>query len=228
VALHAHHDKHRGLPAGWHANSDGKTAFGWAPYLLSEIEETSLLSLIDFRVPTSSSPAILTLTPSLLLCPSDDAEPTFDMFAEIESQPDFGQESKQLLVTLPHANYVAVFGNSDPDHKDLGLGEGPFIKDRTMRLAEISRGLSKVMFIGERTARKLPSTWVGVYLNGEDPQSRMVGAADMGPNRADADECEFDSRHSGHANFLWGDGRVQAVADEVEQIVYQESAQRAE
>jgi prepilin-type processing-associated H-X9-DG protein len=228
VALHAHHDKSRGLPAGWHVNADGQTAFGWAPYLLPELEESGLSSLIDFREPTSSSPAILATTPALLLCPSDDAEPRFDLFEEIQSQPDFGQDSKQLLVTLPHANYVAVFGNSDPDHQTLGLGEGPFIKDRTMRLAEISRGVSKVMFIGERTARKLPSTWLGVYTNGEDPQSRMVGAAALGPNRPDADECEFDSRHPGHANFLWGDGRVQAVADEVEQSVYQDSARREE
>lgn len=49
VALHAHHDTHRALPAGWHANTDGLTAFGWAPYLLPDLEESNLYSLIDFR-----------------------------------------------------------------------------------------------------------------------------------------------------------------------------------
>jgi prepilin-type processing-associated H-X9-DG protein len=228
VALYAHNDKCRGIPAGWHTNADGQTAFGWATYLLPELEESNLYSLIDFREPTSSASAVLSTTPAMFACASDDAELRFDLFEELQAQPDFGQDSQHLLVTLPNANYVGVFGNSDPDHQTNGLGEGPFIQNRKMRLAEISRGLGKVMFVGERTARKLPSTWLGVYLKGEDAQSRMVGAADVGPNRLDADECEFDSRHPGHANFLWGDGRVQAVADEVKQSVYQASAQRQE
>jgi prepilin-type processing-associated H-X9-DG protein len=226
VALHVHHDKYGRLPAGWHTNADGQTAFGWAPYLLPELEETSLFSLIDFHQPTSSPAAILSITPAMFICPSDEAEPRFDLFEELQAQPDFGQDSQHLLVTLPCANFVSVFGNSDPDHQSDGLGEGPFIKNRTVRFAEIVRGLGKVMFVGERTARKLPSTWLGVYVNGEDAQSRMVGAAEQGPNRSDADECEFDSRHPGHANFLWGDGRVQAVADDVERSVYQNSARR--
>jgi prepilin-type processing-associated H-X9-DG protein len=150
----------------------------------------------------------------------------FDLFEELGVDGDFGQDSQHLLVTLPQANFVGVFGIADPDRSPTGLGEGPFIKNRTIRFAEIVRGLGKVMFIGERTARKLPSTWLGVYLNGEDAQNRIVGWAFQGPNRPDADEGEFDSRHPGHTNFLWGDGRVQAVADEVEPSVYQGSARR--
>jgi prepilin-type processing-associated H-X9-DG protein len=226
VALHVHHDKIRSLPAGWHSNSDGQTAFGWAPYLLAELEETSLLSLIDFHEPTSSSPTILSVTPAMFVCPSDEAEPQFGLFAELGTQGEFGQASQQLLVTLPEANYVGVFGDTDPDTAPGGIGEGPFIRNIAYRFPQITRGLGHVMFVGERTARKLPSTWLGVYLNGEDARDRMVGWAGQGPNRPDADEGEFDSRHPGHANFLWGDGRVQAVADDVAQNVYQEAVRR--
>jgi prepilin-type processing-associated H-X9-DG protein len=228
VAIHTYHDVHHMLPAGWHANCDGQTAFGWAPYLLPELEETNLFSLIDFRKPTSSLVEILSITPKMFDCPSDDAEPQFDLYEELGSHGAFGQDSKHLLVTLPEANYVGVFGNTDPDITPLGIGDGPFIKDRTLRFVEIERGLGKVMFVGERTARKLPSTWLGMYVNGEDAQNRLVGWAGQGPNRSDADEGEFDSRHPGHVNFLWGDGRVQAVADDVEQRVYQDSALRSD
>jgi prepilin-type N-terminal cleavage/methylation domain-containing protein/prepilin-type processing-associated H-X9-DG protein len=228
VALHAHHDKHRELPAGWHANADGQTAFGWATYLLPELEETSLFSQIDFHEPTNSATAIIETTPTVFICPSDEAEPRFDLFEELAAHGEFGQDSQHLLVTLPQANYVGVFGVSDPDNAPNGIGEGPLFKDHNIRFAQITRGLGKVMFVGERTARKLPSTWVGIYLNGEDAQSRLVGSADQGPNRPDSDESEFESRHPGHANFVWGDGRVQAVADDVERSVYQDAARRDE
>jgi prepilin-type processing-associated H-X9-DG protein len=226
LALHAHHDKHGALPAGWHANPDRQSAFGWARYLLPELEETRLYSQIEFRETTSFLPSILTVTPAVFVCPSDDAEPRFDLFEELGTLGGFGQDSQHVLITLPQANYVGVFGVSDPDISAAGIGEGPFIKDRAFRFAEITRGLSNVMFVGERTARKLPSTWLGMYLNGEDAKSRTVGSADQGPNQLASDESELDSRHPGHANFLWGDGRVQAVADSVERCVYQDAAKR--
>jgi prepilin-type processing-associated H-X9-DG protein len=162
----------------------------------------------------------------VFICPSDNAEPRFELFEESPTQTEFGQDSQQSLATLPEANYIGVFGNSDPDVLPGGSGEGPFVKNRTFRLSEMSRGLSKVMFVGERTARKLPSTWIGMYLNGENAQSRTVGIADHAPNRDDTDESELDSRHSGHANFLWGDGHVQGIADDIDRVMYQESARR--
>jgi prepilin-type processing-associated H-X9-DG protein len=234
IAFHAHHEKWRSLPAGWHTNgdaatdADGETAFGWAPYILPELEEPGLFSRIDFRVPRLSSPSVLDITPPLFVCPSDDAEPKFDLFKEPPGAPDSGQASDRLLVTLPEANYVGVFGTCDPDQSLSGLGDGTFIKDRVTPLAHVTRGLSKVMFVGERTARMLPSTWIGVYLLGEDAPNRIVGAAEKGPNRMDVDECEFDSRHPGHANFLFGDGHVQAITDDVAQNVYQDFARREE
>jgi prepilin-type processing-associated H-X9-DG protein/prepilin-type N-terminal cleavage/methylation domain-containing protein len=228
LALHAHHDRHRALPAGWHANADGETAFGWAPYLLPELEETSLFTLINFQSPKDSPTRIIETTPAMFICPSDFAEPRFNLYKELGTDGEFGQDSQNLLVELPEANYVGVFGVSDPDTAKDGFGEGPFIKNIPCRFPQITRGLGKVMFIGERTARKLPSTWIGIYLSGEDANSRLVGSADRGPNQLDADESELESRHAGHVNFLWGDGHVQAVADDVDRTVYQDAARRDE
>ena len=44
-----------------------------------------------------------------------------------------------------------------------------------------------------------------------DAAGRIVGYAGIGPNRDDADECEFDSRHPGHVNFAWTDGLAEEL-----------------
>jgi prepilin-type processing-associated H-X9-DG protein len=46
------------------------------------------------------------------------------------------------------------------------------------------------------------------------------------PNCGECDECEFSSRHSGGANFLWADGHVDLLADDVETAVYRQYSQR--
>ncbi len=48
----------------------------------------------------------------------------------------------------------------------------------------------------------------------------------LSTNRADADECEFDSRHSGHVNFVWADGHVASVDNDVDRDFYKQSAIR--
>jgi prepilin-type processing-associated H-X9-DG protein len=212
------------LPPGWHTVPDGVFASGWASYLLRDLEESNCRSTAcDFSA--RSVTAYLIRTPAIFVCPSDAAEPQFELFRETDKQKEHGQSSESLGV-FPQANYLGVFGNSDPDLVSEEDGEGTFIGNRQFRLSELTRGVSQVMFVGERSARKLPSTWIGTYLSGENAQSRIVGLAELGPNRDDSDESEFDSRHPSHSNFLWGDGRVQAVADDVDRLIYQATARR--
>lgn len=226
LALIEHHHSHQALPAGWTNDSSGDAAFGWLPFVLAEMEESGLWQELDFSGPLLPLSPRLSTTPAVFLCPSDMVEPTFDLFAEFEDHEKHAQESQKMLATLPAASYVGVFGTTDPDDVPGASGNGAFIADRSCRFAEISHGLSHVVLVGERTARKLPSTWLGVVLDGEDAAGRLTGFCDLGPNRPDADECEFDSRHPGHVNFLWGDGHVDAVADNIDRQLYHELARR--
>jgi prepilin-type processing-associated H-X9-DG protein len=227
VALHEFHDAHGELPAGWNPDSSGTTAFGWAAAILPQLEEPRLSRDVDLnRRVTESSHVVLTTTPETLLCPSDPAEPTFDLFAESGAHEAHAQDSRLALATLPRANFIGVFGTIDPDDVPGAMGDGTFVEGKAYRLADLSRGLSHTVVIGERTARKLPSTWLGIVMAGEDAAGRLVGHADLGPNRDDADECEFDSRHPEHVNFLWGDGHVESVAAGIDRQVYRESARR--
>jgi prepilin-type processing-associated H-X9-DG protein len=232
TAFHAYHDAHRALPPGWQVDSIGSSAVGWLPMLAPLLERSDLPSDADF-LPLDAprlEPVRNSLIP-VMLCPSDNAERSFGLYAEREEAESghlrgAGEEHEELLISLPAANYVGVFGTTDPDDVPGTSGNGALIEGRPIRFAEFHRGLTESLLVGERTARKLPSTWIGFLLMGEDAPARVVGFADKGPNRDDADECEFDSRHPDLANFLWGDGHVEAIADSIAADVYRRLARR--
>ncbi len=227
VALHAYHDAHRAFPVGWQPEATHKSSYGWAAAILREIEEPALYLQINHKCPIDTvSDAVRSTTPSVFLCPSDPGELVFPLYAEIGDHDVQSQVSTQILVTLPRANYMGVFGTTDPDDVLGTSGDGLFIQCQGRRMGEVSRGLSHVVSVGERTARKLASTWLGIATQGEDAAGRIVGYNDVGPNRDNADECEFDSRHPGHANFTWADGHVASIHDDVDRKIYRQLAQR--
>jgi len=228
LAVQSYHDSHRVLPAGWCRDKRQETAFGWGAWLLPYLAGVPLFKNIEFTAgvlsPANARPR--TVTPSVFLCPSDIVSPTFALFEKDGAHHHRDPLSSTVLVQLPSANYVGVFGTSDPDDVDGKTGEGAFVMDFGVRMAELRRGLSHVFLVGERTAKKLPSTWLGIVIPGEDAPGRVVGNARIGPNRDDSDECEFNSRHPGCVNFLWADGHVDSVVNGVDVTAYQHMATR--
>lgn len=238
LALHCYADTHGCLPAGWQPDAAGSGARGWAVALLPLLEQHTLYQQIgtDASFQQASATHVVRQPLPLLLCPSDLVEPEFDLFLETDDGEDDlhpaalasgPSAADEVLTRLPSANYVGVFGNAEPDDAvPEAPGEGAFIEARPVRLAEFRRGLSNTLFIGERTMARLPSTWLGVDLRGEDAACRLVGNAALGPNCRDCDECEFASRHPGGANFLFGDGHVGLIADDIDSGVYRARARR--
>jgi len=226
-AIHTFADAHGSLPPGWTLDPSGKSGYGWAVAILPQLGETDFRSRIDLDRPIEQiDREVRATTPSVFLCPSDHGDAEFPLYAEIGVSDSHAQDSTKLLVTLPRANYMGVFGTSEPDEAPGGSGEGVFIEGRGFRFDEISRGLSRVMLVGERTTRKLSSSWLGTAMAGEDAGGRIVGCAYEGPNREGTDECEFDSRHFRHVNFVWADGHVASVEDDIDQLVYRQCSQR--
>lgn len=227
LALHAYEKIHGTLPAGWRVEPSGSSAYGWGAAILSQLGDDSLSGKIDGSRPiTDTSQAVRSTTPSVFLCPSDYGEPDFPLFAELGAHGASFQRSTTLLVTLPRANYMGMFGTSEPDEVAGDSGDGVFIEGHGFRFDEITRGLSHVLLVGERTTRKLHSTWLGISMQGEDATGRITGSAHAGPNRERTDECEYDSRHTGHVNFVWADGHVSGIQDGIDLAVYQQCAKR--
>ncbi len=228
LAIHNYHDQHRALPIGRRADAVGASAFGWAPAILPFLDLVTLAHRIDDEasVTAAVNDEARTQTPVVFRCPSDPQDLTFALYAETDEHHTAPFAADTVLTVLPSANYVGVFGTSEPDDRPTPPGEGTFVGDRSVRFRDVIRGLSNVVIVGERTARKLPATWFGVPLAGEDAAGRLLGNAWIGPNRDDADECEFDSRHAGCTNFLWGDGHVRSIADSIDTHLYREFAKR--
>ena len=244
IAIHSHHDRERQLPAAWElAKEDPEFAYGWASQLLPEIEQSSMDAILNPNERpsqlTSLSAAEQMVLP-LLLCPSDIAEPSFELVESDEDEGSdpalplaMGRATSRTLIYLPTTNYVGVYGTVEADDFDeyvgpegIPYGDGSVINGRRVRFADLQRGLSNTMLVGERKMAAVPSSWLGIDLRGDDAECRLVGSAMTGPNCDACDECEFSSRHAGGSNFLWADGRVTIISKFIDPILYQESAKR--
>jgi len=233
LALHNHHNANGALPVGWKSDPSTQSAYGWAVPLLPYLAQPALFAHIDSKHRVGSPIHDLArATPlSMMLCPSDITEPTFVLYQADEDEEDkdslvalpdaFGSSATMPLVRLPTANYVAMFGTMEADDSiPAPIGDGAFLENKTVRFRDFARGLSNTITVGERTMAQVPSTWFGVELAGEDAAARLVGSALEGINNPLADECDFSSRHPSGANFLWGDGHVSFISEDIDLQLY--------
>lgn len=234
ITMHQHHDTFGRLPAGWTEIPDRPEASGWIPELLPFLEQAGLQECVRSEWPgTALSPqnpgSALIQTPSVLICPSDVAASSFRLYAESHHHSTVHPDplSDVFLMELPHANYVGMYGTTDPDKPDMGNGDGTFIRSRQLSWRDLTNGLSNVAVAGERTARRLPSTWLGFHLLGEDGAGRVAAFSFHGPNHPLADECELDSRHPGGINVAFADGHVRFIGNSVDVRVYRQMAKRS-
>jgi len=237
LALQNHDIALNHLPIGWKFDPSNRTAFGWAVRLLPYLEQPALAEQIKLDKAVDDPVHALARRTSLevMLCPSDITDPTFILFKEVEVGDEVETTATVSnttatplipLTELPTANYVGVFGTIEPDdHVPAPIGDGAFLENRVTRFRDFQRGLSQTFVVGERTMAQVPSTWLGVDIHGEDAAARIVGATLEGINNPLADECDFSSRHPGGASFLWGDGHVSFVSQQIDLIEYRRSSQ---
>ncbi|TWU04120.1 hypothetical protein Pla100_10570 [Neorhodopirellula pilleata] len=237
LAMHNHHAAKKELPAGWTFDLTESSAYGWAVPLLPYLEQPTLAGQIDVKLPLSDPRLNRARETSLaiMLCPSDITEPMFTLFEDKDEGPAsmaaaFSATVEPVaLMRLPTVNYVAMFGTIEADDEiPAPIGDGAFIENKSRRFRDFQRGLSNTLIVGERTMAQVPSTWIGVSLAGEDAAARLVGSSLEGINNPLADECDYSSRHPGGANFLWGDGHVSFVTEDVDLRLYHQWSQLRE
>lgn len=238
LAIQQHHELKRRLPPAWTGAADNESGYGWAVDLLPFLEESDLGKIVNRTLPISAAQNDLPRNTDLpiMRCPSDISDPMIELYVEEPSSPaaaasggeSNGPDSQSApLARLPAANYVGVFGTLEADEAfPAPPGDGAIISNRVVRYSDLQRGQSHTLIVGERTMAMVPSTWLGVNFRGEDAACRLVGSAMTGPNCESCDECEFASRHSNGSNFVWADGHVTLVQNDIDSIEYQRLAKR--
>jgi hypothetical protein len=253
IALHSHHGAKNVLPPGWVSKepdeADGEPGWGWAVELLPFMEEKELYTKVfNRKLPIDDAANQLgrETTLSIFTCPSDGTNPLVALHEgeghehshheehEDEEHEDEEHEHEDeheeehegpFLMNVARSNYVGVFGtgevHGDPDH-----GDGVFYLNSRTRFRDIKDGLSKTIFVGERSSKLGGSVWVGVVHEAEANMERVVGSADHPPNDPHGHFDDFSSHHPNGAHFVLGDGAVLLLTNEVDEVVYQALATR--
>src|SRR5262245_39227545 len=211
LALHNHHDRLGYLPPGYSdrnpdSNSDASfdqgPGWGWAAFVLNELEQGTIYDRIDFTQNVGAGTIAQTFLPAHW-CPSDQKLRTF--------------AAGGTGTILAQGNYIAVSGIEETAEYP-GNNTGPFLRNSRFTFADITDGLSNTLFVGERNSRHANATWTGAVpgttlpaLKSADPHGDAGAAPGLvlghgnrvhypnDPQLLDPDV--FFSRHPGGANF---------------------------
>ena len=243
LALHNYHDQNNGFPPGYQTdvaadNSDLGPGWGWATFLLDQLEQGNLKQRITFNLPIpdpANDPYRATIVP-VFVCPSERSTGTFSVI----------DTNGNALCNIARGSYTAMNGVLGVS-SDAFDNNGAFIRNRSFKIAEINDGLSNTLFVGERCTSMSSSTWTGAVTNGvvpaqryQDPSDQLAnaeaapalvlshGSRDHLPNNPlvfDADATS--SFHTSGVNFLLGDGSVRSINNSINGIVYEALLTRA-
>ena len=252
IALHNYHEAHSTFPPGWigaspvgsgtryqHDVASGN-GFSWGTFILPHMDHESIYTRFNFNLDLhdntgtgTTNATNLKTTITTFNCPSDPKTPFFDLNDEMDV----------FLVTLPTANYVAVFASEDNDANTIDevddceslsagqqcISNGSFYHNSRVTFRDITDGQSHTIIIGERASKfdsnqdgkpdtTFNATWVGAAPEGEEAFARVMGHASEAPNAGDHPE-DFGSRHRGGAQFVLGDGSVHFLSDSLSEDI---------
>jgi prepilin-type N-terminal cleavage/methylation domain-containing protein/prepilin-type processing-associated H-X9-DG protein len=233
LAFHNYHSARKSFPPGLISQAeavDGRglgPGWGWAAHLLPYCEETNLRRDIDITkeiAHAANAEARVTSLPTFL-CPTDD--PPRATFTVVDA-------SGKALCDVAFANYVGMAGVFEVSvYPDTSNGSpGVLLRNSKIRSTQVPDGLSHTLFVGERASRRSPqTTWTGAITGASIPP-RIAGYYSEGPevlvltnsgtvedervpnNQLDHVE-DTNSEHPQGVNFLFGDGSVRMITNEI-------------
>ncbi len=225
LAMHNYHETYKMFPPD-NTFTRGKIgtssieAWGWGTYLLPFLDQAPLFKnmgvssrTLDKMLGTSAKTYAQTSLP-VFLCPSDDSQ-------VLNLKRAFNNNFH-----VATSNYVANHGCrwSQPDQRNrdpMGIFN---VTPNPIRLRDITDGPSNTIAIGERAYNPCKAAvWVGTrnYNGNGDIGNRhhlaVVQGSNTRINSPNAGGCResFNSKHVGGAQFLFCDGRVQFLSENI-------------
>jgi len=244
LALHNYHDVYGTLPPGvvhkfGNQNVAAMGSYGWGTFILPQLEQQNLFQTIqtngvdlDSLLRNTANPearnyAVFTKL-SFYRCPSDTGP---DQNSRREWDAPYRAFFGGRPVHLSNSNYVAVSGTRWSTPEDWIVSKrdpyGTFWGDSKVLFRDITDGLSNTFVIGERDWRRgWGANWIG--------QRNYTGTGIWGarqnlaildvkindpvlqPNGNPAVTRGFSSEHTGGAQFLFADGAVKFLSENIE------------
>jgi prepilin-type processing-associated H-X9-DG protein len=151
-------------------------------------------------------------------CPSDASQELNDL------RPFTGAKYSDLQAAK--SNYIANHGTQfvtmrDKQQDYLKDSFGVFWPNSKCTEAQIIDGTSNTILLGERSFEHYAGTWIGTrdFNNvGESGLQQVFGISDVKVNTRNLEEGRrgFSSEHPGGTNFVYADGHVDFIVDEIE------------
>jgi prepilin-type N-terminal cleavage/methylation domain-containing protein/prepilin-type processing-associated H-X9-DG protein len=250
LALAQYSNRHGGFPPGYVSlwdplrTTELGPGWGWASMILPELEQQTLSNNIRFEVPMHL-PSQLTVRAaplSVFFCPADSMSHQWTA-SDGEVWIFMGKvySASDPICDVAGSNYVGVFGIGEPGVN----GNGTFYRGSFTKFTDITDGLSQTLCVGERSTNinlgRGQATWAGAVPGAtfwscapnpydpdggtcvrEDGSGMILGHTGEGHGPGDpyGDVNQFLSRHGRGSYFLYCDGHVRYLRNEMNYQVY--------
>ena len=240
LALHNYESTRGSFPPGFVSkatalNEEGPgPGWGWGAHILPHLEEANLNIDLKREITDPLYNEIRTKPLTVFRCPSD---PVDDPLLSVQNA------SGTELTKVAFANYVGVGGT----HEVSGFpdtGTGVLLRNRGVRIKEITDGTSHTIMVSERASRQSPqTTWVGAVTDAavqpknpayeeEGPPVLILtntGEAADGrvPNSTLEHVEDSNSAHAQGVNIMFADASVQSIGNDIDPKVWEALGTRA-
>jgi prepilin-type N-terminal cleavage/methylation domain-containing protein/prepilin-type processing-associated H-X9-DG protein len=229
LAFHEYELQFKRYPVGVaHSKEDGDptgvAGFGWASFLLPHLQQQALYNRLKLPMgqlhgllQDATKRELAQVPLGMFRCPSDTGY-------ELNTERPF-RGAKYGDIAAAKANYIGNHGTrfitfADRRKNNRADSFGLLWPDSYLTDSHISDGTSNTILAGERRTTDWAGVWVGVrnYNSlGASGLPQVFGISDVKIN-AESDETRrgFSSNHSGGALFVFADGHVEFIEEEIE------------
>ncbi len=254
IAMHNYETLQRAFPSGYtsdwkrdgtdpgYAEDDIGQGWAWGSFILPQIEQWPVYNAINFdlSMTADANTTAQYMRVASYLCPSDVTKVLV---------PVRNAANDTTVYSVAGANYVGCYGTGEIGEAP-GAGDGLFFRNSRIGLQHITDGSSQTFAVGERSHDLSYVTWAGRSIGGwlhptptfeggrnkfspepEEAFTMFLGPIEQDkfprtPNSWAAHVEDYRSFHPGGVNFLFADGSVRFIKNQISAPVYSALATR--